>query len=432
MKIKIIPILFFASIVCKSQSIKTDFLLKDFYEINSLSLGNKELFFLDSILSDKRIVFLGESTHGDGTTWEAKSMIIDHLVKHLGFEVLLLELNLFEMEKANALLNNPSTDSKYVLIEALKHLNYWSTGREKLAKVILNNKKTLTLGGIDISYTNRFRSLLENDLKDFNVKKAKIESYISILNEINLTAHSEIIDNKIVKIDYDAFEKLSYELIDVIMVDKKNENKAELLKQVILSNIGLSKWVKKITLLPFLFENNLAFLNWTEIRDVYMADNLSWLIDRYKGRKIIVSTSTLHMSRNISQVPVMVDHLSSSIKANSFFLPFISYSGSYGQKADIPLYPIKEFKRDSLSLEFYLHKFRRKYGFLNLNSFSEEGVNFINELLVYPSMILTYKNQWKNTYDGFFFIDVMRPDSLMHLSLKEMQNLELAMKKIKK
>jgi len=431
MKITIISILFLSPIFCKSQTIKSDFLLNKSYEINSLSLNGKELIFLDSILRDKSIVFLGESTHGDGTTWEAKSIIIDHLVKHLGFEVLLLELNLFEMEKANSLIKKQSIDSKYILIEALKYQDYWSTGREKLTKVILNYKETLTIGGIDIFYTNRFMTLLEKDLNDFNVKKSKIQSYISSLNEIDLIGHSEIANKEMIKVDYSAFEQLSYELINEIKSSRKNDSKTVLLDQVIRSNLGLSKWVEKIVSLPFSFENNIAFLNWTQIRDFYMAENLKWQIDRYKGRKIIVSTSTLHMSKNISQVPVMVDHLSDSIKAQSYFLPFISYSGSFGQKADIPLYPIEEFRRDSLSLEFYFHRHGFKYGFLNLNSLSEEQLNYVNDLRAYPSKALPNRSDWIKSYNGFFFINEMRPDSLMHLQYKDLQYLDLITKNMK-
>ena len=69
------------------------------HPVKSASIGATDLSdlnFLKEVLKDKRIVLLGEQTHGDGATFEAKVRLIKFLHQQLGFEVLAFESGLYD------------------------------------------------------------------------------------------------------------------------------------------------------------------------------------------------------------------------------------------------------------------------------------------------------------------------------------------------
>jgi len=59
---------------------------------------------LDSALKEVRVVSLGEQTHSDGATFDAKVQLIKYLHERLGFNVLAFESGYFDCQKAGELL----------------------------------------------------------------------------------------------------------------------------------------------------------------------------------------------------------------------------------------------------------------------------------------------------------------------------------------
>ena len=151
-----------------------------------------------------------------------------------------------------------------------------------------------------------------------------------------------------------------------------------------------------------------------------MADNLVWLLTKkFPDKKIIVSTSSYHMSRGLFKNQVVADFLSDSIVSSSYFVPFISYKGSHGFVTDIKEFPIKKFERDAISVEKMFHTRRIPYGFLNLQSLKTDDIRAINSLRMYPSLEQINKAKWTTIYDGIFFIDEMEPERLKSFSIAD-------------
>ena len=71
---------------------KTTWLLDNAIVLDSISPGDQDFSDLEplkAVLADKRIVLLGERTHGDGAAFLAKTRLIKFLHQEMGFDVLI-------------------------------------------------------------------------------------------------------------------------------------------------------------------------------------------------------------------------------------------------------------------------------------------------------------------------------------------------------
>jgi erythromycin esterase-like protein len=84
----------------------------DLSELTIISLEDKtsqnpyDLESLRELIADMRIVLLGEQTHGDGATFDAKVELIKFLHDELGFDIVAFESPLYGIYKANKLSEN--------------------------------------------------------------------------------------------------------------------------------------------------------------------------------------------------------------------------------------------------------------------------------------------------------------------------------------
>jgi erythromycin esterase len=62
---------------------------------------------LSEAIGDRRIVFLGEATHGDGTAFRAKSRLVKFLHQEMGFRVLAFESGLYDLRRATRQATTP-------------------------------------------------------------------------------------------------------------------------------------------------------------------------------------------------------------------------------------------------------------------------------------------------------------------------------------
>ena len=63
-------------------------------------LENTNYSFLSQILKDKKIVLLGEQSHGDGATFEEKITLIKYLHENLGFNTIIFESGMYDNFKS--------------------------------------------------------------------------------------------------------------------------------------------------------------------------------------------------------------------------------------------------------------------------------------------------------------------------------------------
>lgn len=422
-------LLVFMSKLCFSQSDKAIAITNKIIEIKSINPKESfqaDLSFLDTVISDKSIVFLGEAQHGDSKSIEAKSRIIKYLIEKLKFEVVVFEFPFYEMEKANQYLRLRKLDPNYVLLESFRQQGFISkTYKEKLIPILSKNRGRINIGGVEIFSNSWYSSLLNKDLLRYKINKQIVNKYLALNDELSFMVQCALISECLeaeIKFKYEEFYQLSKNIDTELSEIKRLDSQAniEFLKQVISSNIGLAKWIEGEGVRNLHNISNINANSYHSLRDKTMAENLIWLLTkRYPGKKFIVSTSTYHISRDIFEIPVMADYLPDSIVERSYFIPFITYQGKRGYSTDIKKFPISEFKRDSLSIEYLFHSSKLKYGFLDFKSLSNGDIEKLNSLSMYPSNDAVRVASWPSIYDGIFFIDLMEPDLWVRFSIKD-------------
>ncbi|MBY0432591.1 MAG: hypothetical protein K2U26_00610, partial [Cyclobacteriaceae bacterium] len=187
--------------------------------IDSKDEDFSDLQFLKKTLENKRVVLLGEQSHGDGATFEAKVRLIKFLHQQMDFDLLVFESPMFD----NFIAQGKITSSN-VATTPLKESIFWLWSEtkefEELIKYVHKRPvpgDTLLIGGFDCQagdyfndhYLQKMRQLfdsnnirLEPSLYEFleRVKEGGAETIIDPQDSANFLRAQKLV--------YDGFEKV--------------------------------------------------------------------------------------------------------------------------------------------------------------------------------------------------------------------------------
>jgi erythromycin esterase len=383
--------------------------------------------FLDSILADKRIVFLGEATHGDGRTIVAKSHMIDFLVSKLGYEVMIFERGFYEMHKMHEWLLKHKHDNStgtYILKEGFRLGGYVSKSATPLRNSLLKHNSEIVVGGIELTPNdNWFSQLIIKDFSDLGLKRNLVKKYSQFFTQLMIFTSCNC-ERDQVSFSYSEFEQISNTIITEIKLKGVKKENVEILIQTLISNLNCAKWIANRPIIENKELDRLASIEYNFLRERFLAENLTWHLQANPDKKIIISTSTFHMSKDICELPTMVDYLDESLRSESYFLPFIYYTGTRGIETDLNTFKIDHVQRDSSSLEFLLSTWTNTNGFLDFGRLTTPEKDTINSLSMYPSSMIRTNGKWTDIYSGVFFINEMKPDYWETLSINDSDNIQ--------
>lgn len=405
-----LPIFLFCSLNVDSQLAYC----QDSIAINSLPFQSQELKELrDSqeiikSLAGSQIIFLGEGGHGDGSTLEIKNELIKYLVLNHGYEVILFERSFYELYKVNSLIKNSElsfSEAKILLENSFRNEQFISRELQATCTFIASQRNKIDIGGIDLPYRSRVLKLVQNDLRAVGIEKNIAREYQSLLTELAVLS---ICSDCETKFQFENFRSISDKILKAVR-SKGTGFKLEFIVSMLESNLYLADWVEsrpKVNLDMVGIELHKKFIH---RREQGLYHNLIWQLNtRYRGKKIIVSTSTFHMSLDDNE-ETMVNYLPDSIKRKAYFLPFIWYEGKTGYDSKMKMFNVVEIKSAEYSIEALLHASGAKFSFIDFNSLNEAARIYINDKEMHPSGLLDSDLDWLNMYNGLFFIDTMKP-----------------------
>ncbi|WP_217581849.1 erythromycin esterase family protein [Lysinibacillus sp. GbtcB16] len=375
----------------------------------------EDLAMLKPLLHDKRIVFLGESSHGVAQFNLAKTRLIQFLHQEMGYNVLAFESGLGDVMNAQGKID------KQAALQTMKDAIFgvWWT-KETLplfeyAKTTQATEKPLVLAGFDIQQQGAFTNgdWLQNPqlAQQFSDAEKQLAEWSSSKDLKGYQKEKTAIINvyKQVKAQVQTKEK---------ELQKAYPNELQIVKlmeRTLADRIRLADEYVELTIQSTIeMEQNKyeSFLTTMEWRDQAMMENLLWLAEEvYPTEKFIVWAHNDHIRKAQSDVmgspyPVklMGDRLPDIYKKYSYVLGLYMTSGetanNMGETMPV-LPPIKG------SIEDIVSSANQPYTFIDLrNRQNERGNSWMFEpRLSYSWGVIQESLVPRDQYDGILLID---------------------------
>ncbi|WP_336635653.1 erythromycin esterase family protein [Lysinibacillus fusiformis] len=375
----------------------------------------EDLAMLKPLLHDKRIVFLGESSHGVAQFNLAKTRLIQFLHQEMGYNVLAFESGLGDVMNAQGKID------KQAALQTMKDAIFgvWWT-KETLplfeyAKTTQATEKPLVLAGFDIQQQGAFTNgdWLQNPQLAQQFSDA----------EKQLAEWSSSKDLKGYQKEKTAIINVYKQVKSLVQTKEKELQKAypnelqivKLMERTLADRIRLADEYVELTIQSNIeMEQNKyeSFLTTMEWRDQAMMENLLWLAEEvYPTEKFIVWAHNDHIRKAQSDVmgspyPVklMGERLPDIYKKYSYVLGLYMTSGetanNMGETMPV-LPPIKG------SIEDIVSSANKPYTFIDLrNRQNERGNSWMFEpRLSYSWGVIQESLVPRDQYDGILLID---------------------------
>jgi erythromycin esterase len=376
---------------------------------------------LRSILAKKRVVILGEASHGDGAAFLAKTRLVRFLHRELGFDVLAFESGFYDCAKAWERIK-AGDDPAAAFRQSVFSIWTRSVQVQPLIAYFAaaaRSPRPLELAGIDPQFTGEMshRFLLDDLVKvaaaaglpgdEFS---ARISEPLANLVEAryengelpSATAQAELLKT---------FDELARRLRGTGGDGPERGfwlRFVEGTRQLAVSSWA-TDWKRPLLEDP----ENFA------VRDRVMGEHLAWLArHRFAGRKIVVWAASFHAAREVDEIDVPSPvHMRlyrtfrpmgavawDDLGKELYTVAVLAYQGSYGTAFQQPI----ELQRPSAgSLEDLFHRIGLPYAFLDLSGARRQPGWLRGPLIARPLGYKEMKARWGRVFDAVLFFDRM-------------------------
>jgi len=385
----------------------------------------KDLGPLKELWEDKRIILLGEQSHGEGTVFKEKIRLIKFLHQEMGFEILAFESGLYDNFYVYQQVKSGEALTETSLQESI--LPIWSDCQELLPLYAYVHEQAGAGRELQVSGFDTFTS----DLKDEFWKDLQSKVQLDSLSWGRL--EEVFFGNADVLMHSPEDELLFFKVTERLLEDlDKKANKSNYL---LILEQTFKTWVREI-------KYQVADLKGEKIyvqnpRDAWMADNLIFLSELYPDKKIIAWGASYHFANKISEyentdltkefIDKMEDdnHKTGTFNLDSalhgavtmgellkkqfdeqlYSMAFSSYEGQFGLVFDDHLTEVP--RPPSESIEDLLVKSDIDQAIVDYKHLSDR--NFYSSALGN----LPIRAPWGKAFDGLYFIKKISPPQLV-------------------
>jgi erythromycin esterase len=408
-----------AGSIARDPASRTAWLSANAAPLRSIDLADNDFTDLEPLraaIRDARIVLLGEQTHGDGTTFLAKSRLIRFLHERMGFDVLAFESGFYDMPQAWKRIRAGASARS-----AVRHGLYgiWARSREVQPLIDYIGERArgtrpLELTAFDCKFTNlgsaRFAEDLVAVLAANGIDTGTMAPWPRFRGVIeSLADGSKFAEWKPSAEENHIVQTVADKLIKRLAITRAAD--AAYWRQLLKSAKALSEMR-----LHMVDANNVSFGDVLR-RDAAMGDNHVWLArEAHPQRKIIVWAATFHnirnmrlMSPDMKDVRLMGDFVWEALGEKTYNIGFTTHEGARGWVGAKET-PIDPPLADSL--EGLWGATAQRNAFLDLRN-PPAGGEWLDEPMV--SYLLNGSATtlyWRKLFDAAMFLRTMRGSTM--------------------
>ncbi|AKN29774.1 erythromycin esterase [Clostridium carboxidivorans P7] len=381
------PILFLIVVLfgCESINIKADDVQQFDLKSKLIPLkttkaenGFDDLNKLQEILKDKKIVAMGEATHGTKEFFEMKHRFFEFLVEKMGYRIFAIEAESGGAQDVNDYILNGTGNAK----DAVKSMKFWTWSTEEVVDMVEwmrmynknpQHKRKIKFYGFDMQSADKNSTrVLDYVKKVDNNNFPKFKEKLSYVNNQMYSLSSERLNG----LEKDTEElKSIFEKNKQNYVEKTSISEYEKVYQdlnIIIQCVKFSKIAK-----------NKDVREPVTVRDYYMAQNVKWILNyekQFGNDKIMLWAHNGHVTKKCPIYKSMGENLKDMFKDNLYSIGFDFYKGSFRA---IPCnntgktfgYTTAKFKVDKSASNSFAYSFEKTgipLSFMDFKSASED------------------------------------------------------------
>jgi len=407
-------------------------LKKSVIPISTVEAGNgfKDLMPLKDILKDKKIVGMGEATHGTSEFFKMKHRFFEFLVEEMGYRVFAMECD----GGGGQVINDYILKGESNVEDSLDGLGLYRT--EEIKNMIEWMKEY----NDDPSHKEKIR-FYGFDMQGIVDTLPKLSYYLGKLDKELQTKVEEDTLNTIYRNDIKALtnEQLDSILLNINEIQKDMENaKEKYLKNNLQNEYELAIWNLNLVsqCVEYHIEVNksvnhiIESVSVMKIRDKYMAANVKW-IQEHEGKlgndKVMLWAHNVHVSYMDDIYKYMGKNLKEMYGDEYYSIGFELSRGSFNT-SDMSTGTLTRFDIDNNGSEYLAYKFDKTkipISFLDFNSASKsekiseilsESQSFNHNGGFYYNENTPKRIQYipKNLFDGLIYIKETTESKLVY------------------
>ncbi|MBS1715162.1 MAG: erythromycin esterase family protein [Armatimonadetes bacterium] len=392
-----------------------------------LSPGDKSI--LRNAVGGARVVFLGELTHGDGTSFEVKTELVKFFHDEMGFDALIWESGLYDCAEMDAELGGKKPLDDVARSGVFGH---WSTAVQSFpvfeyARQTRKSERPLRMAGFDLQNSGTAGYSMFPDILGWfdgspaltaEDRKAVQDAFEAARSAGQAADPQKAMADAVAAVNATAPRFLRAYEREKKTLDKAWGDRAPFRAQVLKST---ERAAEMLRLNSEAAEKGTGISGPYNLREAQNAANLAWLLDNpLKGKKVVVWAHNAHVFRGLPGVgsgvgrsprPGDLDSMGRLFardrKDRTYVIGFLAYQGSWSWLGNPEI--TFETAKDG-TLEAALHRQGHALSFVDLKGLPPKHA--LRKPL--PAVIdrqnpFTLETVWPDGFDGVVFIDAMKP-----------------------
>lgn len=418
------------------QQFNRDLNIKSIKSIDWTEFDYSQLKFFEEILKEKNVLILSEADHGDGSSFDARCMIMKGLIDSSKINIVYTESSWMVLDKINDILKEEGTEGINKTIGYMQsvELKYWVSNGfwNYLANKIIEGK--VVLKGFDVGTSRAIAMELFNEAINLKPVKAYIQSNPKDFEEIRFS-YENFDGWQVASIFDEEGYKQEKNFIDSVTAGYETTKNSYRIKQW-QTILDFFYWMYKRTLLlkgnkyvnvPKGDRQESAFMS---VRDSLMASYFLQNYNSNKNIKAVALMSSYHAMHNFNSIEglndccigptvnIIGEILYKKMGKEIYNMCFITSSGFRGINYYFTKKVLRKIPKPELnSIEYSLKNLPNAYAIIDFESSSLKDSSFYMSPVFYRNL----KSNWSKNFSGIFFIKKMEPIVLGNEQLQKIE-----------